>query len=293
MIQTPLVSIICTTYNHQAYIKDALEGFIMQKTNFPFEIIVHDDASTDNTASIIKEYQEKFPGLFVNIYQTVNQFSRKEVNIWTEITFPMARGKYIALCEGDDFWTDPLKLQKQVDFLEKNIEYSMVCHDALVMNTITNTSSLFFGATKKKQICSTKDTLNIHFCPTASILFRHQAIPPLSDFNLMAEAGDQALVQLLSLHGLLYRMYDVMSVYRITSTGLSVVSRKNIQGSLEKRINDLKILNKISNYKYQKYIRIENLLIRNRIHLSRSKSEVKTLILKAYRRGLFIVKKNI
>ena len=128
MIQAPLVSIVCTAYNHQAYIKNTLEGFLMQKTNFSFEIIVHDDASTDNTVSIIKEYEEKFPELFVNLYQTENQFSRKEVNIWTDITFPLARGKYIALCEGDDYWTDPLKLQKQIDFMEKNEDINLCFH---------------------------------------------------------------------------------------------------------------------------------------------------------------------
>ena len=126
----PLVSILCDTFNHEKYISQALDGFIMQQTSFPFEIIVHDDASTDNTAQIIREYELKYPDLFVPIYQTENQFSKPEVNIWTDITFPKARGKYIALCEGDDYWTDPLKLQKQVDFLEENPEYGMVHTDA-------------------------------------------------------------------------------------------------------------------------------------------------------------------
>jgi len=125
--EIPLVSIVCTTYNHEEYIKDALEGFVMQKTNFPFEIIVHEDASTDATAKIIKDYEAKYSELFVCIYQSENQYSKKNVNIWTDITFPMARGKYIAICEGDDYWIDPFKLQKQVDFLNENPEYG-VCY---------------------------------------------------------------------------------------------------------------------------------------------------------------------
>ena len=292
MNQTPLVSVVCTAYNHQAYIKDSLEGFIMQKTNFPFEIIVHDDASTDDTVKIMREYEAKFPELFVNIYQTENQYSKAKANV-LKIVFNAAKGKYIAFCEGDDYWTDPLKLQKQVDFLEKNNEYSMVCHDALRINEITKSYSLSFGSSKKKQICSTKDALNIYFCPSASVVFRKQALMPLSNLNLVAEAGDQGLIQLISLNGLLYRMYDVMSVYRKTATGASEVSRRNLQDSLEKRINALKNLDKISNYKYQKYIRIENLLIKNRIDLMRSKSKARTIALKIYRKILSVVKKNI
>src|SRR3712207_1644926 len=97
----PTVSIICPTYNHEKFIAHALDGFVMQKTTFSFEIIVHDDASTDNTAVIIKEYEAKYPHLFANIYQRENQFSKLIGNI-ARITFAAARGKYIALCEGDD-----------------------------------------------------------------------------------------------------------------------------------------------------------------------------------------------
>jgi len=123
--QSLLVSIICTAYNHQEYIKDALDGFIMQKTTFPFEIIVHDDASTDNTAKIIREYEAKYPSFFSNIYQIENQFSKGTGGV-VKIVLEAARGKYIALCEGDDYWIDPYKLQRQVDFLEANPEYSLV-----------------------------------------------------------------------------------------------------------------------------------------------------------------------
>ncbi len=122
----PLVSICCITYNHENYIRDAIEGFLMQKTSFPIEIIIHDDASTDNTAQIIKEYEDKYPDLFCNIFQNENQWSKGGGHIYARFVYPQARGKYIALCEGDDYWTDPLKLQKQVDFLEENPEYGFI-----------------------------------------------------------------------------------------------------------------------------------------------------------------------
>lgn len=122
----PLVSICCETFNQEAFLKDALEGFVMQKTDFPFEVLIHDDASTDRTPEIVRDYVRRYPGLFKPIYQTENQWSR-HVNIWTRIQFPRAKGKYIALCEGDDYWTDPLKLQKQVDFLEAHPDFVLCC----------------------------------------------------------------------------------------------------------------------------------------------------------------------
>lgn len=107
----PLVSIDCITYNHENYIRDAIEGFLMQKATFPVEILINDDASTDNTANIIREYEKKYPQLFKPIYQIENQYSQKSVII-TKNQNDRVRGKYIPKCEGDDYWTDPLKLQK-------------------------------------------------------------------------------------------------------------------------------------------------------------------------------------
>lgn len=141
-----LVSIDCSTFNHENFISQALDSFLMQKTTFPFEIIVHDDASTDKTPEIIKEYEKKFPNLFVCIYQKENQFSKKGINIWADITFPKARGKYIALCEGDDYWTDPYKLQKQVDFLEANPEYVLSAHRYKIFDEEKNYYSDDYGA---------------------------------------------------------------------------------------------------------------------------------------------------
>jgi len=123
----PLVTIACITFNHEKYIRETLESFLMQKTSFPVEIIVHDDASTDNTSKIVKDYEVNFPHLFRNIYQTENQYSKGK-SMFAGFVFPKARGKYIALCEGDDYWTDPLKLQKQVEFLEENEEYILSFH---------------------------------------------------------------------------------------------------------------------------------------------------------------------
>ena len=120
----PLVSVHCTTYNHEPYIAQALEGFLMQKTNFPFEVIVHDDASTDRTAEIIREYEARFPKIIKPIYETENQYSKHDGSI-ARIMAAACKGKYIAFCEGDDYWIDENKLQMQADFLEGNPEYGM------------------------------------------------------------------------------------------------------------------------------------------------------------------------
>lgn len=121
-MQLPLVSISCITYNHEKYIRDCLEGFLMQKTNFQYEILIHDDASTDNTQTIIREYQAHFPDIIKPILQVDNKYSQGK-NVF-KINNDRALGKYIALCEGDDFWCDPQKLQVQCDFMEANPDFS-------------------------------------------------------------------------------------------------------------------------------------------------------------------------
>jgi glycosyltransferase involved in cell wall biosynthesis len=119
-----LVSVCTITYNQAPYIRQCLDAILMQKTTFPFEMLIHDDASTDGTADIIREYEARFPEIIKPIYQTENQYS-KGITFISKFNYERARGKYIAMCEGDDYWTDPLKLQKQVDFLERNPDYSI------------------------------------------------------------------------------------------------------------------------------------------------------------------------
>jgi len=126
--ETLIVSIRCIVYNQAPYLRQCLDGFVMQKTDFRFEAIVHDDASTDDSASIIEEYAEKYPEIIKPILETENQYSKHDGSL-RRIVDSACKGKYIALCEGDDYWTDPLKLQKQIDFMESHPEYGMCCTD--------------------------------------------------------------------------------------------------------------------------------------------------------------------
>ena len=136
----PLVSIRCLVYNHEPYLRQCLDGFVMQQTSFPFEAIVHDDASTDGSAAIIREYAEKYPDIIKPIYETENQYSKHDSKWRQEVEAAMhPKSKYVATCEGDDYWTDPHKLQIQVDFLESHPDYFSSSHNYSVYHEDTKT----------------------------------------------------------------------------------------------------------------------------------------------------------
>ena len=125
------LTIVCLAYNQVGFIRECLDGFVMQKTNFPFQVIVHDDASTDGTAEIIAEYARKYPDIINPVLQTENQWSQG-VSIARDYIWPKINSEYVAICEGDDYWTDPHKLQKQVDFLDSHPDFSVCFHPVRV-----------------------------------------------------------------------------------------------------------------------------------------------------------------
>ena len=133
-----LVSISCITYNHSAYIRQCLDGMLMQQTTFDFEILIHDDCSTDGTDNIIREYEQRYPHVVKPLYETENQYQNGKPFGSIVWNIPRANGKYIAFCEGDDYWTDPLKLQKQVDFMEANPEVGLCYTDYNRLEDETN-----------------------------------------------------------------------------------------------------------------------------------------------------------
>jgi len=214
----PLVSVSCITYNHEKYIEDAIEGFLIQETSFPFEILIHDDASTDNTANIVREYAEKYPNLIKPIFQTENQYS-KGGGISSKFNFPRAKGEYVALCEGDDYWTDSLKLQKQVDFLEGNPDYSACVHQSKVIYEYSTKQSHVFREGVNDILCLA-DMLEGRVFHTASVLFRTHIIKKHS-LPLNITAGDRALNFLLVSYGSIRFLPDTMCVYRKNEGGIS------------------------------------------------------------------------
>lgn len=217
----PLVSICCLTYNHEPYLRQCLEGFMIQKTNFPFEVLIHDDASTDRTAEIIREYELKYPNIIIPIYQAENKYS-KGVGVTRVYQFPRARGKYIAMCEGDDYWIDPYKLQKQVDFLEEHTDFSATGHQTeVIFENDPDEKELFSSCrnhtnTKKKVIQS-----NVFH--TSSIVFRRQALMKYDLLNSKTLV-EHALFILIAQSGKFYYFNETMSVYRKHNSSISGTS---------------------------------------------------------------------
>lgn len=217
--QPLMVTIRCITYNHEPYIRQCLEGFIMQKTNFRFEAIVHDDASTDETANIIREYAEKYPDIIKPIFETENQYSKLDGSIQC-IMSEHIHGKYVAMCEGDDYWIDPLKLQKQVDFLESNPKYSMCAHNAFVFYQQKNDVCLFNKTSYSGEL-SVHDAIHAWKIPTASILVLSEIAKEYPSWLAVIYSGDYSLILRTLLKGKIYLNSDIMSVYRVSYVGYS------------------------------------------------------------------------
>lgn len=221
MNDSPLVSIICTAYNQEQYIAQALESFVMQRTSFPIEIIVHDDASNDRTVSIIREYETKYPALFNNIYQIENQYSKADNDIGN-IVINAARGKYIALCEGDDYWIDPLKLQKQVSFLENNPDYGLTYSKAKIFS---ESNQKFNKHDFGKAVYSFDELLLGNYISTPTVIYRKEFY---SSYSLEVEPkkrkwlmGDYPLWLWISANSKVKYFDESFSVYRYLDVSLS------------------------------------------------------------------------
>ena len=214
-----IVSVDCTAFNHEKFIQQALDGFLSQKTSFPIEILVHDDASTDNTAVIIQEYEKKYPRLIRPIYQTENQYS-KGARISFDYQFPRARGKYIAICEGDDYWTDPNKLQMQVDFLESHPDYSMCFHGAEEQNEENLYTDSEHNLVQDKDYTA-EDLLDHWIIPTASIVMRREsACYPLKNPSKIVYGDYFIFFSCLAL-GKVRGFSRKMSVYRVNQNSIT------------------------------------------------------------------------
>lgn len=226
-----VVSVCCITYNHVKFIRDAIEGFLMQKTSFPFEILIHDDASTDGTAEIIREYEKKHPDLIFPIYQKENQYSQGRI-ISPTYQFPRARGKYIALCEGDDYWTDKLKLQKQVGFLEGNEEYSLTAGQIQLVNPdASEISGGIWPVLRDDTVINVNEIGSENHVHTATVLFRKKCLTEdYFEFSKEAPIGDYFLFSFLLLEGNIKIEKKVLASYRMHS-GSIYSSRPKIERS--------------------------------------------------------------
>ena len=229
-VSPPLVSISCMTYNHASFIKTCLDNLLGQKTNFPFEIMIHDDASTDGTREIIEDYVSRYPNIIFPLYQKENQYSKGVRGLSSQYNYPRCRGKYIAICEGDDYWNDPLQLQKQVDFLEAHDDYVLTFHDFNVVDNdgkVINANPLEPSqkrdASQKDLICGDLLTMTLTLC------FRNviKEFPP--EKNKVTN-GDTFLLSLLGQYGKGKWLGDIIgkASYRSHSGGIwSMASKKD------------------------------------------------------------------
>lgn len=243
-----MVTINCLAYNHAPYIRQCLEGFVMQKTNFRFEAIVHDDASTDETAAIIKEYADKYPDIIKPIFETENLYSKHNGSL-KRVMYEHTYGKYVAMCEGDDYWIDPLKLQKQVDFLEKHPECSMCFHRSREIMEGVDIPLVFSHL--HTGYYSGKDILETWSVPTASVVYRNYGAYLQKRCKGVIH-GDIYLFLLLAERGKLYCLPDEMSVYRRNPKSITL-NEKNAQ-SLERYIIHYRALMNFFPRKYDKIL---------------------------------------
>lgn len=218
------VSIFCLAYNQKKYIKNCLDNMISQKTNFVFEVIIHDDCSTDGTREIIEEYANKYP--FIKpIYEQENQYSKKNMTVVVNKMFAKCSGEYIAMLEGDDYWCYENKLQAQVDFLDNNPEFTGCFTKTLRKNVITNEDICYKPSDEElngKNVFTIEDTIKGYFICTASVMYRFKKYKEelLNTFPTGIINGDSYLIYFFSLHGKLKYLDRLSAVHTFNETGI-------------------------------------------------------------------------
>lgn len=238
-LEAPLVSVVCIAFNHEKYISEALDSFLDQITNFPFEVIVHDDCSTDGTKAIIEDYIKCYPRIIKPVFQQENQFSKGKRPSFLAAKY--TKGQFIALCEGDDFWLSKNKLQVQADFLITNSDYSAITHQTIRIFEDKKSKPQLFTKVQKDN-WELDDLLFGRKYHTASLMahgniFRENEIPE----NIVS--GDKVISFLLLLFGKIGYSLEPMAVYRKNSGGISSrVTAGEMAGDLNllpwlKRIN--------------------------------------------------------
>lgn len=214
----PMVSVFNWAYNHVEFIRESIESILMQETTFPVEIIVHDDASTDNTTEIIREYEAKYPQLFRNIIQQGNQWSKGK-NVMAAM-FKAPRGKYVALTHGDDYWTDCLKLNKQVDLLDRNPQYTLCHHRVAYKNEITKQDMVEFPEPAYRvNNLSGKLLVERNFIQTCATMLVLDAVKSNAACQTMSNMplGDWPLFSRVTYKRSIAYLDECMAVYRIHS----------------------------------------------------------------------------
>jgi glycosyltransferase involved in cell wall biosynthesis len=233
----PLISVCCITYNHQDYIEDCIRGFLKQELTYNVEFLIHDDASTDQTQSLIKSLVGNDPRFKLILREKNIKSTGKAI---FPLLFKEAQGKYIAMCEGDDYWTDPLKLQKQVDFLERNLDCSFCFTRATKVFVNQDKPDQVYPHELKKTIYSPKEYLDFTTTATCSLVFRNLKLTEGINFPVLEHSqGDFILYCHLLHYGNAGALNDVTCTYNKHEGGVSF--NNSTKHNLFRRIKELKI----------------------------------------------------
>ena len=254
----PLVSINCITYNHEKYIADAIDSFLMQKTDFDFEIVIGEDCSTDNTRSIVQEYADKYPEKIVLITSDQNVGMQKN----ERRVFEASRGKYIAECEGDDYWTDPYKLQKQVDYMENNPDCTLCFHNADKVNEDKTKIETMIDENIDNRTYDAGEIAALGVIATNSKFYPKYVLEDMPSWYFECTFTDLPAELISTSRGYAYYMKDNMSVYRVgikdSAMEKAVRDKLNIR-TVEERIKlpkeTIEVLNAFNNYTNFKFER--------------------------------------
>ncbi|MBQ0087736.1 MAG: glycosyltransferase [Prevotellaceae bacterium] len=256
-----VVAIRCLVYNHEPYLRQCLDSIVMQQTDFPYFAVVHDDCSTDHSADIIREYAAKYPDKIHPIYEDFNCYKVGWKIADDKIHAAYENATYIAICEGDDYWIDPYKLQKQVDFLESHLDYSVCAHETMILAP-NGTTKLFSDVANnifvsiKKTDYTPQETLTGNIFHWSSFMYRNVSDFQMPQWRYRISAGDMVYFRYYGMQGKTHRFPEVMSVYRFHAK--SVTKTEDVYQTelnfVSLNIKVLRLLNRYWNRQYQHLI---------------------------------------
>lgn len=253
--QECILTVCCLSYNHAKYIKKTLDGFITQQTKYRFEVLVHDDASTDGSQMIIQEYADKYPDIIKPIFQKENQYSKK-IDIYNTHIEPLIKGKYVAVCEGDDYWCNPSKIEMQISYLENNPKCSLCVGNTRSITESGMDTKYVFNMSKKEKNYDANDVIACGgggLFHTSTFVYRRNLRNEMPSSFKMTGIGDYPLAMYLATRGYVHYFPAIMSKYRVASIG----SWSNRNSDVNKKkelyttfISDLENLDSITEFKY-------------------------------------------